>query len=790
MKIKPVRNRPIREYRKASEPLYKVPKSTQQLIDITAFSSSGIFTLTKEEYSKTYAFTDIGFTSEDEDRKEDKLIIWCEIINKLRYLWKLHVINLPRDVEKRDLELFMQPQRDIYDPYRQAYNAWITSLKDADPKQHIEQSYFLTITIPAPNFESAKSQFAALEAALVGDFKRLGSILIPLTGEDRLTLLHTLMRPDKQPITVNDVDAAVQIGRDLVNDIAPISFNETEEDFSIDEKKCRMLYASSIPNGLPDDFITRLASEPWRMIITVTARAVPKVVARPGLINADMAVDKAMNRQQQLRNQQGLYSSDLSYDVKKEKMEIEKMLSDMDNEDQMIFFGNILIALYCDTDDDLEKATKSIMTIGDGNSVEISVCVPLQQEAWRTALPIGINLMPTSRLFTTQSVAAFHPFNSQTIYDPDGVIIGLHQLKKDIVRVNRKNLTNGNGWVLGGSGSGKSMLIKNEVGQVQLATRDYHIILDPLNEYSDTVESYGGSFIPLSADGNVCLNAMEIPWSQMSKGFENGFISSQSELVMTIAKTILGNIYGPIHNSLLDDAVQKLYQHTFTYNRGNQVSLMDLMEVIREFASSNPSAAAEAREIIQSFTPYTTGTMSIFSRPSNISTDNRLIAFGCRDAGKQFRVVAMEIVMNYIKNLVLANETKGIHTRVTIDEAHEMMRQDSTAEFLINAFKEYRHHGALVTGVTQNLPEIMRNDLASTMIRNSEYVVLMKQKKPDRRDVMSVMDISEAQLRYVIGVRPGTGLLKAGEKIVPFDGTIPEGNLLYRIYNTDPAANI
>ena len=51
--------------KKASEPLYKTPKSIQETIEIMAVAENGIFEVSRNKYSKCYRF--------QEDRKSTRL---------------------------------------------------------------------------------------------------------------------------------------------------------------------------------------------------------------------------------------------------------------------------------------------------------------------------------------------------------------------------------------------------------------------------------------------------------------------------------------------------------------------------------------------------------------------------------------------------------------------------------------------------------------------------------------------------------------------------------------------
>ena len=55
------------------------------------------------------------------------------------------------------------------------------------------------------------------------------------------------------------------------------------------------------------------------------------------------------------------------------------------------------------------------------------------------------------------------PFKAQEIHDKGGVYYGQNVISKNLIMANRRELLNGNGFVLGVSGSGKSFTAKREI---------------------------------------------------------------------------------------------------------------------------------------------------------------------------------------------------------------------------------------------------------------------------------------------------------------------------------------
>jgi hypothetical protein len=70
---------------------------------------------------------------------------------------------------------------------------------------------------------------------------------------------------------------------------------------------------------------------------------------------------------------------------------------------------------------------------------------------------------------TTEAVAVLMPFRTQEIMDTGGIYYGQNAISKNLIIANRRLLLNGNGFVLGVSGSGKSFVAKREIANLILS---------------------------------------------------------------------------------------------------------------------------------------------------------------------------------------------------------------------------------------------------------------------------------------------------------------------------------
>ena len=98
-----------------------------------------------------------------------------------------------------------------------------------------------------------------------------------------------------------------------------------------------------------------------------------------------------------------------------------------------------------------------------------------------------------------------------------------------------------------------------------------------------------------------------------------------------------------------------------------------------------------------------------------------------------------------------------------------------------------RKYGALCTGLTQNVEDLLQSHTARTMLANSEFLVMLNQASTDRVELAQLLNISDNQLSYITNVDSGRGLIKCGSAIVPFVNNFPKNTRLYKLMTTKPS---
>ena len=762
--------------KKASEPLYKTPKSIQETIEIMAVAENGIFEVSKNKYSKCYRFQDINYTTATEDEQIGIFERYCKFLNSLDCNFKITVNNKNKDMQNLREEILLQYQYDEFDKFRRIYNEIIED-KIREGRQGIEQERYLTLTIERKNFEEAKAQFATLEATIHKAFGELGTDIVALSGNERIKVLHDFYHLGEEEGFSFDLKHARKVGADFRNDLCNGMLKYFPDHIEDEGKYIRAMFIKKYPSSLSDRFLNEITSLPVHSITSIDVVPIPKDLTTKTLQKKYLGIESDIIKQQRVRNKNNDFSTEISYAKRTEKKEIEEIMDDVRENDQCLFYVAVTLIIVAESKEELESVTETVETIGKRNSVTIDTHYLKQREALNTALPIGVRQVETMRTMLTQSVAVLMPFNVQELNAVGGNYYGINQISKNINVGNRKGLINGNGFIFGVPGSGKSFFAKQEMGNVFLNTQDDVIVIDPMNEYFDIADTFGGAIVNLSAYTKNYVNPLDADLAHMNERGIRDVIADKSEFMLSLCDQLLGNALNQKHHSIIDRCIRELYMQAWKVKK---VPVMtDFYHILKS------QKEMEAQELALSLELFVEGSLNIFNHQTNVDVDNRFTVYGIQDLGSQLAPVAMLVMMEAIQQRIIDNGKRGRATWLYIDECHVLLNSDYSATYLQQLWKKVRKQGGLCTGITQNVVDLLQNYIAMTLLSNSEFVALLKQANVDSAKLAEVIGVSDAQLQYVHNSPSGTGLLKCGSVVIPFDNQISKDSDLYKLYNTN-----
>ena len=424
-----------------------------------------------------------------------------------------------------------------------------------------------------------------------------------------------------------------------------------------------------------------------------------------------------------------------------------------------------------DSKEQLDADTDAILSAARKHMCQMATLKFQQLDGLNTALPIGVRRINAFRTLTTESLAVFMPFKVQEIMDRGGIYFGENAISHNLIMCNKENLLNQSAFLLGVPGSGKSFSAKETITFLMLNTDDDILICDPEGEYAPLVEAMGsdiGSVIRVAAGGKDKLNAM-----YMVDGYgENNPIVVKSQFIMSLIEQI----------SIIDRCTAAVYREA------KETGTIPTLCTLRDKLMEQPEE--KAKEIALSLELYTTGSLDIFGHASTVDLDKRIVVFDIHGLGAQLKPSGLLVITDTMLNRVTLNWRLGKRTHVFIDEFHVVFSNEFSAQFFNSAWRQFRKRNAYPTAITQNVEYLLDSVEASTMLSNSEFIVMLNQAASDRDKLAKLLNISNEQMSYITNADAGCGLIKYGSALVPFVNRFPKDTKLYQLMTTRPGEGV
>ena len=779
-----------------------LPRSTQKTIPYIADYEEGVFEVKPNKFSKMYRLKDINYRTSKED---EQVIIFCKLGEFLNYFSEdmtfAFIIDnrvVSKDVQER--KIFYQLSGDKYDKHRIEYNN-ILRRQILAGRNDIQVEKFLTVTIDADSPIEALLRFHKIDAEVISNLKKIGSDGSVISTAERLEYYHDKFRKGHESQFVIDFDFVKTQGLSSKDYIAPTYFNFEKKQFQIEDDYYRVMFLNNLPASLSDEFLFELCDNSFPV---TTSMSVQPVAQDKGLriVKKQLTGIEANKIDAEKRAIRAGYSPDtIQHSIKDAHSQAEALYDDMLNKNQKMFFVTFTFMVHGSSLDELNEHCKILESKARKFTSQLQILTMQQEEGFKITLPFGYapQNVAVERTLTTESTSIFMPFSNQELFQAGGFYYGLNQISHNLVIINRTSMKTPSGFVLGTSGSGKSFATKREILNVLLNSADAGVlIIDPENEYGDFCRAFGGTVLNISADSDNYINPMDMSSDYGLDEDDDADISletkkdkaikKKSEYIMSIIERMISNgnnadstSITPVQKTIVDRCVSRCYKN-YLDNNFDTAFLPTLLDLQNEL--DKEKFTEEGRMIAEGVEYYTRGSMDIFAHKTNMAVDNRLVVFKIRDLGDQLKQIALNIVFDFIWNRMIDNKNKGVRTYCYCDEIHVMFQSFYSANFLKQLYKRGRKYGLCITGVTQNVEDLLRSEQARGMIGNSDFIMMLNQNSEDLRILSEMLGISEVQMGFVKGADAGSGLIFAEKVTVPFVDRFPSDSYLYKLMST------
>lgn len=771
---------------------HKLSKSVADTLPYRKILDRDIWLIGSQTYSKVYILEDINYNLGDENQQNDMLENYCTFLNTLDNTVDCQITVRNSQINIKDFEerLLVKEAHDGYDDVRTEYNERVLRENLSKGQNSIRKNIYITLTVKAPDEETAKRKFNTLDLETKNSFKRVGNTkLRPLSSQERIEMLKEIF------IGVDEVipelsKEDIEKGLDKVY-CAPDYFEFKSDYFMFGEYYAQCIFVKDYPSSVSDNVLNDLMALSLPLIVTTNVFAIDTAAGRKLVQRQITAVETNMAQRESAAAKAGNFSSTMPVKIRNMMDSYKTLYGMITTEDQKLFEASTIIMTTGKTRKELSDNIQIIDASLKRNGFKYGTIKYQQEDAMCDVLPVGTQRkFQWSRTLPTESIGIFVPFNVKEVQQPGGIYYGLNKLSNNIISYHRiLSLINPAGFILGTSGSGKSFAAKREMVSVFLTDpRADIIIIDPEREYPPIVNMFGGTSIKISTGSRVHVNPFDFDFALLDDD-DVDVIADKCQLIESFISVIDSNrSLTPQEISFIDRCVNNTYLRSNilkTLDKKDIPTLGDFYEVMQN-ETENVDEKVK-RDLLITLEMYVKGSAKYFNNPTNVDADNRLISYDIKDLSGIMKTQAMLLVLDNVWNRLSANRGKGVPTWIYIDEIHVLFKDPYCLSFIRNLYKRARKYGGVLTGITQNVEDLLRDDDCRTMLSNSEFLMLLKQSAPDSIKLQQTLHFTDSELLYVNNIGAGEGLLvlggSSGDKI-PFYDNFPKDTKLYKAMST------
>lgn len=754
--------------------------------------SDDIFFLGKKMYSKAYTFDDINFNLADEEQQYMYLERYIEFLGILDDSVDCQICcwNSRVNMEEFKKATLMHQKADELFDFRHEFNTRVLEANIRKGQNAIQKHMYITLTIKAPDEETAIRRFKTLDITAVNTFNRIGNTgLRALTSKERIEMLKDFfIGSDDMPVPDFDSSDYAK-GREKLA-CAPDYFDFKKDYFMFNDTYAKTLYIREYPSAATSDILTGLLGTGIEIMVTTNIETYDSAEARKLVQRQITAVDTDMAKREVKAAQHGNFSSQMPQRIKNQRDAMVSVFDKITVKDQKLFMVNTQILVKAKSFEELNESVEVIES-----TLKRSGCIKGEM-AWEQehgmcdCLPVGYQRkFEYLRTMPSESVAIFMPFNVREVQMAHSIYYGMNVLSHNLILFDRvTGLINPSGFYLAASGGGKSFKVKTEITNIILGDENADVlVIDPEREYWKLAEAFGGEVVRFSNGSKNHINLFDFDFRLLDDP-EVDIIADKCQLVTSFISCM--DAKHPLNaqeKSFVDRCVQKAYAKSGvlkTLDPADMPMLGTFLECMKE-ETENVSQEMKDKLII-TIDMYVNGSAKYFNNLTNVDTKNRFIAYDIRDLNGNLKTQSMLLILDYIWNRLAENKEKGRKTYIFIDEAHLLFADEYSLDYLQMLWKRARKYGGILSGITQNVDDLLKDYKSRNMLANSEFIVLLKQNPTDAAKLQDVLNINDSEIQFVNDVPAGHGLLILGGKTkIPFYDEFPKDTTLYSLMSTN-----
>ena len=453
------------------------------------------------------------------------------------------------------------------------------------------------------------------------------------------------------------------------------------------------------------------------------------------------------------------------------------------------YYMHTLIEVTAEDAETLEQRVTAVEKLCVSIDMIARRCDYKNEQAFLSMLPL-LALDPdverkSRRNALTSGVAAAFPFASYELSDRNGIFLGLNLYNRSPVFLDPFDdykYTNGNCWIGGSSGAGKTFTLQCLGGRLrQQGKRVIFIVPKKGHEFRPLCELLGGLYLRLSPSSRDCPNIMAIRRKSLDSyaGLRDMAARDDSVLADKISRLIIW--YSLQKRDLsdedknhLDSSLVECYRrygitfdnNTITDENGGFVE-MPILPDWYEVLSQNP----ETKHLAVVLARYVTGSASAMGQRNDIDLDNKYIVLDTSGMPDDLLLPGIFWATDVANDLIM--DAGGDLSALIADELWSLVGANSNplaAGFVQEMVKTIRGLGGIAVTSTQGMQDLFGLDggkYGKGILDSSRIKLVMQMEEQEARLIQGVLNLSEDEVRQITRFRRGEGLLCIGYNHVP-----------------------
>lgn len=461
----------------------------------------------------------------------------------------------------------------------------------------------------------------------------------------------------------------------------------------------------------------------------------------------------------------------------------------MNRQGEDFYYMHTIIEVTAEDPETLEQRVTAVEQLCVSVDMIARRCDYKQEQAFLSTLPV-LALDPdverkSRRNALTSGVAASFPFASYELSDKNGVFLGINMYNKTPVFLDPYDdykYTNGNWWIGGSSGAGKTFTLLTLSGRLRQQGKRVIVIAPKKgHEFRPLCEKLGGLYLRMSPSSKDCPNLMAIRRASLDAyaHLKNLTARDDSVLADKISRLIIWfslkkRDLSEEDKSRLDSSLVECYQrygidfdNRSLLDEDGNFKEMPILADWYEVLQKNP----ETKHLAVVLARYVTGSAAAMGGRNDISLDNKFIVLDISGLSDDMIADGTFWATDVAYDLIM---TAGSELSALLaDELWSLVGASSNpqaAGFVLEMVKTIRGLGGIAVTSTQGMQDLFGLEggkYGKGILDSSRIKLIMQMEEQEARLIQDVLNLSEDEVRQITRFRRGEGLLCIGYNHVP-----------------------